>query len=184
MLVAANLLRSPSVSVPSTTPWIFDAMFIQFFFHVIWLSSTFLGIYSKLSVIYHYYFYASPWYDVQWNWGLNFWSWGINSIHWWTKFLYIIGAYFYILLEQLSVHFYTLIHYSIVLLCIVRTLWHKLLEQLSVYFYTILYIVGTQFYALFYVLFGSGPSRFRYNNLSKARVFCVLCTIPLLIICP
>jgi hypothetical protein len=30
---------------------------------------------------------------------LNFGHGVIYSIHWWTKFLYIIGAYFYILLE-------------------------------------------------------------------------------------
>ena len=41
------------------------------------------------------------------------------SIHSWNKFLYIIVANFYILLEQLSMHFYT-----------------------------ILYIVGAHFYAL------------------------------------
>jgi hypothetical protein len=106
------------------------------------------------------------------------------SIHCWTKFLYIIGVYFYILLEQLSVHFYTIIHCWSILLCIVRTLRHKLLERLSVHFYTILYIVGTQFYTLFYALFGLGPSRFRYNNPLDERVFWVLCTVPLLIIRP
>jgi hypothetical protein len=115
---------------------------------------------------------------------LNFGHEGMYSIHWWTKFLYIIGAHLYILLEQLFVHFYTIIHCWSTLLCIVRTLWHKLLEQFSVHFYTILYIISTQFYTLFYALFGLGPSRFRYNNPLEGRVFCVLCTVPLLIIRP
>ena len=92
---------------------------------------------------------------------LNFGHGGMYSIHCWNRFLYIIRAHFYILLEQLFVHFYTIIHCWSTLLCIVRTLWHKLLEQLSVHFYTIRYIVGTQFYTLFYALFGLGPSRFR-----------------------
>ena len=35
---------------------------------------------------------------------------GMYSIHCWNKFLCIIGAYFYILLEQLSVHFHTILY--------------------------------------------------------------------------
>jgi hypothetical protein len=43
------------------------------------------------------------------------------SKHCWNRFLYIIGAYFYILLEQLSVYFYTILY-------IVRAHFYALLE--------------------------------------------------------
>jgi hypothetical protein len=79
-----------------------------------------LCIYSTLSMIYHYYFYAFHWYDTQRNWNLNFWSWGVCI-------LYNVGAHFYILLEQLVVHFYTILYNCwSTLLCIVGTLWHTL----------------------------------------------------------
>jgi hypothetical protein len=104
----------------------------------------------------------------------------------------IVETNFYILLLHIfyivGLAFWALLHNSIhcwnALLCIIRTLWHTLLEHLSVHFYIIPYIVGTQFYTLFYALFGLEPSRCWYNNPLEERVFCVLCTVPLLIICP
>ena len=54
--------------------------------------------------------------------------------------------------------------------------------HLSYHFYTILYIVGAQFYTLFYALFGLGhhdPGRIIPPELRKGIL--VLCTVPLLI---
>jgi hypothetical protein len=62
---------------------------------------------------------------------LIFYHEGMHSIHCWNKFLYIIGAHFYILLEQLSMHFYTL-------LCNVRTLLTYIVGTISVHFYTVI----------------------------------------------
>jgi hypothetical protein len=72
------------------------------------------------------------------------------SIHYCSTFLYIIGA-------AICALPHNSIHYWSTLLCIIRTLWHTSLEQLFVHFYTILYVVGIQFYTLFYALFGLGP---------------------------
>ena len=41
---------------------------------------------------------------------LNFGHGGMYSIHCWNRFLYIIRAHFYILLEQLFMHLYTIIY--------------------------------------------------------------------------
>jgi hypothetical protein len=98
------------------------------------------------------------------------------SIYWWTKFLYIIRTHFYVLLEQLFMHFYTIIYCWSTILYIVRTLWHKLLEQFSVHLYIVLYII--------ICIVWLGPSRFWYNNPPEEMIFCVLCIVPLLIIHP
>ena len=141
------LAEPPPVSVPATTPWIFYAMFIQYFLCMLYDYPQLFYAYTQ-----NFLWFIITVFMLHLNMMcneivLNFGHGGMYSIHWWTKFLYIIGAHFYILLEQLSVHFYTIIHCWSTLLCIVRTLWHKLLEQFSLHFYTILYIVGTQFYS-------------------------------------
>jgi hypothetical protein len=61
---------------------------------------TFVCIYSKLSMICHYCFYAFHWYDARWNWSLNFWTRGVCI-------LYIVGINFYTLLEHISIYYWS-----------------------------------------------------------------------------
>jgi hypothetical protein len=72
---------------------------------------------------------------------------GMFCIHCWNKFLYIIEAYFYILLEQLSVHFYSIIHCRSIFLCIVRTLTYNVLTIICALLHNYTLLEHT-FYAL------------------------------------
>jgi len=63
------------------------------------------------------------------------------SIHSWNKFLYIIVANFYILLEQLSMHFYTILY-------IVGAHFYALLEHFDINCWNSSLYTSTQFYTL------------------------------------
>jgi hypothetical protein len=96
-------------------------------------------MYTQFSVIYHYCFYTSPYIMCNEIELLIFVMEDMYSLHCLNKFLYIIVPHFYILLEQLSVHFHTILY-------IVGAHFYALLEHFDIHCWNGYLYTSTQFY--------------------------------------